>query len=358
MLADGAIWASRLRESPAAAVMRLEVVPAKTPMLDLEAEESDWRSLSSSDASRILLLLLAARRFEETILQLDKLGLVHGPAHSSIGQEGGAAGCIAALPPSTRINGTHRAHHQCVAKLFHATCGLAFDPVRANALPDETYRELRMMMADILGLKEGWTGGRGGSMHLRNDRLGIMGTNAIVAGGLPQACGLAFAEKARGEGVVTVSFFGDGAIHQGAAHEALNLAALYDLPLLFFLENNRYAVSMSVDQSTRETNLMTRSIAHGIPAARVDGMNPLAVWLATRWAHERIAAGQGPVFVQADLYRYFHQSRPFPGSAFGYRTKEEEAEWRARAIHWNPLCGNSSLASSCRKQRSSRSTGW
>jgi 2-oxoisovalerate dehydrogenase E1 component len=310
--------------------MRLADVPMTTPMLALEVEESDWNALSASDACRILLLLLSARRFEETILRLDKLRLVHGPAHSSIGQEGGAAGCIAALPQSARMNGTHRAHHQCVAKLIHATCELSFDAVRANALPDAAYRELRLMMADILGLKEGWTGGRGGSMHLRNDRLGIMGTNAIVAGGLPQACGLAFAEKTRGGGGVTVSFFGDGAIHQGAAHEALNLAALYDLPLLFFLENNNYAVSMSVEQSTRETNLLTRAIAEGVPAVRVDGMNPLAVWLATRWAYERIDAGEGPAFVQADVYRYFHQSRPLPGSAFGYRTKEEEARWRER----------------------------
>ncbi|MGP1614836.1 MAG: alpha-ketoacid dehydrogenase subunit alpha/beta, partial [Pollutimonas bauzanensis] len=186
------------------------------------------------------------------------------------------------------------------------------------------------MLQEILGLKGGWTGGRGGSMHLRKESLGIMGTNAIVAGGLPIACGHAFAEKARGGKRLTVSYFGDGAVHQGATHESLNLAALYRLPILFFLENNGYAVSMSVAQSTFETQLLTRPFAHGIPSIHVDGANPVAVWLATKWAEEQISATQGPAFILADVYRYYHQSSSIPGSAFGYRTKDEEESWKAR----------------------------
>lgn len=310
--------------------MKLRDFAPSTPMHELTVEESDWALLSPADAKKLMLFILSSRKFEETILQLDKLGLVHGPAHSSIGQEGAAAGCLTALPGNTKINGTHRSHHQCVNKILSACYTDDFDPVAANRLPDNMRREIHAMMSEILGLKTGWNGGRGGSMHMRNDALGIMGTDAIVAGGLPLAAGIAFAEKARGKDAITVTFFGDGALHQGAAHEAMNLAALYSLPMIFFLENNHYAVSMSVEQSTRETMLLTRPVAHGISAIRVDGMNPLGVWLATRWAEEQIRTKGGPVFIEADVYRYYHQSRPFPGSAFGYRTKEEEEAWRRR----------------------------
>ena len=310
--------------------MKLEKVDVRAEIMTLSVEDRDWQHLTRPEAVRLMTLLLSARRFEEAMLRLDKMHLVHGPAHSSIGQEGGAAGCLAALPIRTRMNGTHRAHHQCVAKAVNALYTDQFDPLGQGDLLPEMKREITAMLAEILGLRTGWTGGRGGSMHLRNDRLGITGTSAIVAAGLPIACGIAYASKALGDSAPTVTFFGDGAIHQGVAHEAMNLAALFDLPIVFFLENNNYAVSMSVAQSTRETSLSTRPIAYGIPAIKVDGMDPFAVWLATRWAHERIAAGDGPVFIQADVYRYYHQSRPFPGSAFGYRTKEEEAEWRLR----------------------------
>lgn len=294
-----------------------------------EFGEDDWSCLSKSDLVRIVTLFLVARRFEEKILQLDKLDLVHGPAHSSIGQEGGAAGCIAALPTGTLINGTHRAHHQCVAKAVNALYHDQFDPL-TDGLDEAMQSEIKAMMHEILGLKDGWTGGRGGSMHLRRAALGIMGTNAIVAGGIPIACGHAFAEKRRESGQLMVTFFGDGAVHQGATHESLNLAALYRLPMIFFLENNQYAVSMSVEQSTYETELLTRPVAHGIDAIRVDGMNPVAVWHATRWARDYIAREGRPVFILADVYRYYHQSSSIPGSAFGYRTKDEEKSWLKR----------------------------
>lgn len=310
--------------------MKFENINNKVTIQSVKLEESDWSSLDALDAMRIVTLFLAARRFEESILQLDKLKLVHGPAHSSIGQEGGAAGCLAALPRNTMINGTHRAHHQCVAKMLNALYDDGFDPSTSPRLPETMRTEVWHLMSEILGLSIGWSGGRGGSMHLRREELGIMGTNAIVAGGLPIACGHAYAEKAKGGDAVMVSFFGDGALHQGATHEAMNLAALYDLPLIFFLENNQYAVSMSVAQSTREQELLTRPQAHGIPSIRVDGMNPLAVWHATNWAQQLVREQGGPVFIQADVYRYYHQSSAIPGSAFGYRTKQEEESWRVR----------------------------
>jgi 2-oxoisovalerate dehydrogenase E1 component len=309
--------------------MKLAAIQFKATGFRYDFDEEDWVKLSRADLVRITTLFLAARRFEEKILQLDKLDLVHGPAHSSIGQEGGAAGCIAALPIDTLINGTHRAHHQCIAKAINALYTPDFDPL-AQGLSPAMHAEIKAMMHEILGLKDGWTGGRGGSMHLRNAALGIMGTNAIVGGGIPIACGHAFAEKRRQTGRITVTFFGDGALHQGVVHESLNLAALYGLPIIFFLENNRYAVSMSVEQSTFETELMTRPVANGIDAIRVDGMNPVAVWTATRWAHEHLLHTGRPVFIVADVYRYYHQSSSIPGSAFGYRSKDEESIWLER----------------------------
>ena len=309
--------------------MLFEDIGQATEARTLVVEDSDWAQLTRAEAMRLTTLFLTARRFEEKILQLDKLNLVHGPAHSSIGQEGGAAGCIAALPVDTLMNGTHRAHHQCVAKAANALYDDGFDPA-ASGLTPRMRQEIQGLMHEILGLKDGWTGGRGGSMHLRRADLGIMGTNAIVAGGIPIACGHAFAEKQRASGKLMVTFFGDGAVHQGATHEAMNLAALYGLPMIFFLENNKYAVSMSVEQSTFQTELLTRPQAHGIAAVKVDGMNPFAVWLATRWAQAHIQREGRPAFILAEVYRYYHQSSSIPGSAFGYRTRDEENAWKAR----------------------------
>lgn len=310
--------------------MRLLNIENTTHMRRLEVQDSDWEKLSVSDATRLMTLLLVARHFEEQILRMDKLNLIHGPAHSSIGQEGGAAGCIAALPRSVLINGTHRAHHQCLAKAINALYEDNFDPLKEGSLTAEMHAEIKSMLFEIVGLQGGWTGGRGGSMHLRRERLGIMGTNAIVAGGLPIACGHAFAEKVRGSQNIMVTFFGDGAVNQGATYEAMNLAALYHLPLLFFLENNHYAVSMSVEQSTYETQLLTRPQSLGIESILVDGMNPLAVWLGTQWCYEYILREGKPAFIQADVYRYYHQSSPIIGSAFGYRSREEEELWKSR----------------------------
>ncbi|WP_026987935.1 alpha-ketoacid dehydrogenase subunit alpha/beta [Fodinicurvata fenggangensis] len=310
--------------------MKTQQIRNQTPMYKLSLEEKDWKSFTAEEAKRTLTLLLGARRFEEAILDLDKRGLVHGPAHSSIGQEGATAGCLAALAPTTKITATHRAHHQVVAKMLHALWAKNFDPAKATQLPEDMREITRTLLADILGLKEGWSGGRGGSMHLRNDAVGVVGTQAIVASGMAIGCGIAWAEKVRQSGDLTVAFFGDGAIHQGTAHEALNLAALYELPMIFFMENNQYSVSMSIEQSTRESELLTRAQGHGIPSLKLNGMNPLAAYRAAEWAGREISEKRGPVLIQADVYRYYHQSAPYPGSAFGYRSKDEEESWRKK----------------------------
>ncbi len=189
---------------------------------------------------------------------------------------------------------------------------------------------LRQALAEILGLSPGWSGGRGGSMHLRWAEAGALGTNAIVGGGVALAAGAAAAMKFAGTDNVAVTFLGDGATNIGATPETMNLAAAWSLPLVFFIENNLYAVSTTVAESTRETRLAARGMGFAIPSWQVDGMDPLAVRLAMEQAVALCREGRGPAIIEAECYRFFHQNGPLPGSAFGYRSKEEEVAWRAR----------------------------
>jgi 2-oxoisovalerate dehydrogenase E1 component len=167
-------------------------------------------------------------------------------------------------------------------------------------------------------------------MHLKWKEAGAIGTNAIVGGGVPLAAGSAWAHRFAGSDAVAVTYFGDGAANIGSTLETLNLAAAWHLPLCFFIENNQYAVSTNVAEVTGDARLSGRGPGFGIPSWKVDGMNPLAVYLAMREALEHMRAGNGPAVIEADVYRYFHQNGPFPGSAFRYRTKDEERAWRKR----------------------------
>ena len=180
-----------------------------------------------------------------------------------------------------------------------------------------------------MGLSDGFCKGRGGSMHLRWVEAGAMGTNAIVGGGVPIANGLAWAQRRRGKGEVTFTFFGDGGMNIGAVPESMNLAALWNLPICFFVENNGYAVSTTLEEETKETRLSSRGGAYAIPAFRVDGMDPVAVKIASEMAIEHMRSGKGPTIIEAIVYRYFHHGGSVHGSAFGYRKKDEEAEWMA-----------------------------
>jgi 2-oxoisovalerate dehydrogenase E1 component len=157
-----------------------------------------------------------------------------------------------------------------------------------------------------------------------------MGTNAIVGGGVPQAAGFAWANRQAGTDAVSVTYFGDGAVNIGSTLETLNLASAWQLPVCFFIENNQYAVSTNVREATGEPRLSARGLGFNIPSWKVDGMDPLAVHLAMQEAVAHMRAGKGPTIVEADVYRYFHQNGPFPGSAFGYRSKDEERAWRKR----------------------------
>jgi 2-oxoisovalerate dehydrogenase E1 component len=304
-------------------------IATDTPWLRLELEDGDWKEENPRDLARWLEQLLLIRRFEEKIQELHALGLIHGPAHAAIGQEAGAVGAMSVLSREDKINGTHRAHHQVLAKLINAATPAGYD-ARAEAFAPAMEEMVQGVMAEIMGLKTGFCGGRGGSMHMRHASGGIPGTSAIIGGNLPHAAGYALADKLLGRDLVSVSFFGDGTLMAGAAYEAMNIAALYSLPVIFFLENNLYAVSTHVREQTRETRLSSRGPMLGIPAIEVDGMELLAVRRAMQEARRMIAQRGGPVLIEALCYRFLHQMGPRPGSEFGYRTREEEKAWQLR----------------------------
>lgn len=330
---------------------------APTAVEVISTTPEDWDAADPSLLESMLVQSQTIRIFEEIVLGLAGAGLVHGPAHSSIGQEGAAVGSVLALRSADGVNGTHRGHHQFLAKgLSHLRPEgtRVVDGIKADELTDFVRRTL----AEILGLSAGFSGGRGGSMHLQWTEAGALGTNAIVGGGVPLAAGNAWAQRqdaltnsSSGDGGdadpdrsdisaednasppdmgVTVTYFGDGASNIGSTLETFNLAAAWKLPLCFFLENNLYAVSTSVDDVTGESNLALRGPGFGIRSWQVDGMDPLAVHLAQTAAVEHMRAGLGPTLIEARTYRFLHQNGPFPGSAFGYRSKAEEQEWRAK----------------------------
>jgi 2-oxoisovalerate dehydrogenase E1 component len=307
-------------------VKRAKPAPAQ-PWVELTLTAADRKQADPKVILRMLAFTQWVRTFEEYVLELAAKGLVHGPAHSSIGQEGGAVGSVLDLRSDDFVNGSHRGHHQFLAKAFGHVVG------ETPGLPElngDVREVLRRTLAEICGLDGGWSRGRGGSMHLMWRDAGAMGTNAIVGGGVPQAAGFAWNQRRAGTDAVSVTYFGDGAVNIGSVLETFNLAAAWQLPLCFFIENNLYAVSTHVEDSTAEPRLSARGLGFGIPSWRVDGMDPLAVHTAMSEALAHMRAGNGPTIIEAEVYRYFHQNGPFPGSAFGYRSKAEEQQWRER----------------------------
>lgn len=301
---------------------------SQAPWRQLTVDATDWQQADPALLGTMLTQLHWIRAFEEAVLDLAAEGLVHGPAHSSVGQEGGAVGSVLALGAGDQINGSHRGHHQFLAKALQHVAPLGLDP--RNPLTPAIDDVLQKTLAEIMGLAQGFCRGRGGSMHLRWLEAGALGTNAIVGGGVPLAAGAGWAHKHAGTDRVAVTYFGDGAVNIGSVLETMNLTAAWKTPLCFFIENNRYAVSTTVEESTAEPRLSARGLAFNIPSWKVDGMDPLAVHLAMSEAVAHMRAGNGPTIVEVDVYRFFHQNGPFPGSAFGYRTKDEEAQWRRR----------------------------
>ncbi|MFJ3058759.1 thiamine pyrophosphate-dependent enzyme [Herbaspirillum sp. NPDC087042] len=305
----------------------IALAPA-APWVELRTTDADWAAADPALLGTLLSHMHLIRAFEETVLELAMDGLVHGPAHSSVGQEGGAAGSIVPLLAADQVNGSHRGHHQFLSKALGYLTPGGIHP--GAELTPEIEQLLQRTLAEILGLAQGFCQGRGGSMHLRWQEAGVLGTNAIVGGGVPLAAGAAWAHKHAGTENVAVTYFGDGAVNIGSVLETMNIAAAWKLPLCFFIENNGYAVSTTVDEATAEPRLSARGAAFNIPSWKVNGMDPLAVHLAMSEALAHMRAGKGPTIIEADVYRFFHQNGGFPGSAFGYRSREEEQSWRQR----------------------------
>ncbi|MFV0450839.1 MAG: thiamine pyrophosphate-dependent dehydrogenase E1 component subunit alpha [Propioniciclava sp.] len=258
---------------------------------------------SAADAAEALETMWQIRRFEEAVDDLFARGLMHGTMHLSIGQEASATGACMALRPDDAITSTHRGHGHTIGK----------------------GADLTRMMAELLAKETGYCRGRGGSMHIADVATGNLGANGIVAGGIPIATGAALAYKMRGEDRVVACFFGDGASNEGAFHEALNLAAIWDLPVIFICENNKYGMSFSTEKSVAIENISERAAAYGFPGVTVDGNDIVAVYEAVNAAVERARAGEGPTLVENITYRWKGHSKSDKNL---YRTRDEISEWR------------------------------
>lgn len=302
-------------------------IPLDVDWMEIESTSSDWDEVGKAECIRMLSHMQVIRAFEEAMLSLEKQGLVHGPLHVSVGQEGAIVGAMSVLRDTDLVNGSHRGHHLFLAKALNYLHEEGFDP--ASEQYSGSVREmLYRTMAEIMGLSPGFCNGRGGSMHLRWEEAGVLGTNAIVGGAVPIAAGAAWSKKRDGGEDVVLTSFGDGSCHIGNVLETLNLSALYDLPLCFYIENNGYAVSTTVQEQARETRMSARGLGFGIPAFRVNGMDPMSVRAAMEKVEALLREGKGPAILEVDVYRYYHHSGGIKGSAFGYRDKAEEEERR------------------------------
>jgi 2-oxoisovalerate dehydrogenase E1 component len=327
-------------------MVRFVALPPPAICRQLELDPADRRAIPAHVSVKMLAVLHLIRAFEERVLDLKEADLVHGPAHTSVGQEAVAAGVAAALRTSDLIGSTHRAHGHFLAKALIHYAPPEWNPLSGETTPamgDAVYRTL----AEIMGLAAGWCGGRGGSMHLYDLNSGNLGSNAIVGGGIPLATGAAWAERLRGLNKVVVSFFGDGAINQGCFHEVANLAALWRIPILYLIENNQYAVGTCTTESSFVCDLAQRTLGYGIDSTIVDGMDPFAVYTGVSQAAERMREEPFPHVIEAKTYRYYHHAGRLRGSAYGYRSAGEEAAWLARdplVVFPAELCDRSVIA--------------
>lgn len=245
------------------------------------------------------------RRFEESAEEAYMRGMIHGTMHLSIGQEASAVGTTMCLRKTDYITSTHRGHGHCIGK---------------GAEP-------KLMFAEFFGKEEGYCRGRGGSMHIADVETGNLGANGIVGGGIPIAVGAALAIKRQKRDDVAVSFFGDGASNEGAFHEALNMAAVWKLPVIFVCENNKYGMSVSTERSMAVANVADRAAAYGMPGVVVDGNRIEDVAEAVLAAIARARAGEGPTLIECKTYRTRGHSR---SDRNRYRTKEEIESWKER----------------------------
>lgn len=263
---------------------------------------------SSKELSKDILIdmykkMVLIRRFEEKTCELYMQGKIKGIAHPYVGQEAVAVGVCEALDEEDYILSTHRGHGHSIAK----------------GIPP------KYLLAELLGKFTGVCKGVGGSMHTTDPERGVIFSSAIVGGTIPIAVGVALAIKMRKKNNVVVSFFGDGAVNTGAFHEALNLASLWKLPVIFICENNQYALSTSVRRALGAKQIVDRACAYNMPGAVVDGMDVIAVYNTALKAVERARHGEGPSFIEARTYRFLDHGMYYVGE---YRAKEEVEEWK------------------------------
>ena len=245
------------------------------------------------------------RRFEQRAIEQYRLGQIRGYLHPYLGQEAIAVGSIAAIEPDDYIVSTHRGHGHAIAK--------GHDP--------------RLMMAELFGKETGYCHGRGGSMHVASRSIRNLGANGVVAGGLGIATGSALAIKQRGGSEVVVAFCSDGASANGMWHESMNLAAIWDLPVIFVLENNQYAVSTPIRDSARVEHLSTRAAGYGMPGVTVDGNDAAIVYGAMQEPLRRARAGEGPSLLECMTFRHGGHHVNDPGL---YLPADQLAHWKAR----------------------------
>jgi 2-oxoisovalerate dehydrogenase E1 component len=295
----------------------------------LEVSDEDLLAIDSDDLVRMLALLHLIREFEIKLLEFKDAELVHGPVHASIGQEAVAAAVGVVLGRADMIASTHRAHGHFLAKALMYYAPPGYQPLRDGFTP-KMEEAVDKTLAEIMGLKAGWCGGRGGSMHLFDAESGNLGSNAIVGGGIPIATGAAWAQRIQNRETIVVSFFGDGAINQGCFHEVANMAALWSVPVLYLVENNLYAVGTCTSESSYVQDIGLRSIGYGFDSLIVDGMDPVGMYVAVRDTAADMRRKPFPFLIEAKTYRYRHHGGGLVGSAFGYRSKEEEEAWLAR----------------------------
>ena len=257
----------------------------------------------------LLKAMLRIRRLEEQCAQLYGEGKIRGFLHLYIGEEAVAAGAMRALAPRDNVVATYREHGQALLR----------------GVP------MGRIMAEMYGKREGCSRGRGGSMHLFDAATRFYGGNAIVGGGLPLSAGLALASKLKDEGRVTACFFGDGAVAEGAFHESMNLAQLWRLPVAFFCENNLYAMGTALERHESQPDLCVKAAAFGMATLKADGMDVVATHEAAGRACAQVRAGDGPIFVEFQTYRFRAHSMFDPDL---YRDKAEIEQWKTRGpIH-------------------------
>ncbi|MFK0246045.1 pyruvate dehydrogenase (acetyl-transferring) E1 component subunit alpha [Amycolatopsis azurea] len=263
------------------------------------------RTARAKTRLEVLRQMIRIRRFEEQCVELYSAGTIRGFMHLYIGEEAVAAGVMRAVADEDQVVSTYREHGHALAR----------------GLP------MAAVLAEMYGRTTGCSGGRGGSMHLFDAGRRFYGGNAIVAGGLPVAVGLALADRLRSRPQATVCLFGDGAVAEGEFHECLNLAALWRLPILFCCENNLYAMGTAIEQAQAETDLAVRAASYGMPSWPVDGMDVVAVSEAAEAALASVRNGSGPGFLELRTYRFRAHSMYDPDR---YRDKSEIERWKQR----------------------------